>query len=154
MTQRSKLARLAELEREVAQLREQLDLPESELLHQGISKREWLFAEAERVARLGSWVYDLPCNEVYWSDGLYRILGLHRASTPASTEAFFNAVHPDDRARVRAASKVAPEPIDCRIVRPSGEIRQLHLQGEYSDGPDGPSTQIVGTVLDETDKKQ
>ncbi len=134
-------------------MRKQAGLPEAELAPYGVSKREWLFAEAERVARLGSWVWDLPRNEVYWSDGLYRILGLDRAVVPASTEAFFHAVHPDDRARVRAASEVPPAPIDCRIVRPSGEVRQIHLQGAYTDGPDGPCSQIVGTVLDETDKK-
>ncbi|HEX6241034.1 MAG TPA: PAS domain-containing protein [Polyangiales bacterium] len=151
MTERQEPPRVAQPEREAAQHRAQL--PETKAAPQGGSRREWLFAEAERVARLGSWVWDLPCNEVYWSDGLYRILGLDRASVPASTEAFFSAVHPDDRARVRAASKDPPGPIDCRIVRPSGEIRAIHLLGEYSDGPDGPRTQIVGTVLDETDKK-
>src|SRR5687768_5042485 len=54
-------------------------------------------AEAEALARIGSWEWDIPANVVTWSDELYRIYGMEPRSIEPTYEAFLDRVHPDDR---------------------------------------------------------
>src|SRR5689334_4866414 len=61
-----------------------------------ISEREQLLLEAERIAHMGSWVWDVGTNQVVWSDELFRILGYDPEKDVATVEAFYAAVHPDD----------------------------------------------------------
>jgi PAS domain S-box-containing protein len=121
-----------------------------------LAEREELLREAERVAHLGTWTWDLGSGRVTWSDELFRILGLELGSVTPSVEAFFAAVHPEDRERAQAAGQqsirdgVLP-PVDCRIVRPDGSIR--HTTNSCSMLFDGQGTvrRWVGAVLDRTD---
>src|SRR5690349_7769681 len=75
----------------------------------GISlpEREELMREAERVAHLGTWTWDMESGRVTWSDELFRILGLSPAAATPSVEAFFGAVHPADRERAMATNEQA-----------------------------------------------
>ena len=72
MSESGKRARLLRLEAELAELRKELHIESSP---QEPSQREKLLLEAERVAKFGSWVWNLRSNEIVWSDELYRILG-------------------------------------------------------------------------------
>ena len=56
--------------------------------------------EAQRLARIGSWEWDIADGTVWWSDELYRIYGLEPGSIEPSYEEFLNYVHPDDRGAV------------------------------------------------------
>src|SRR5690348_14120282 len=56
-------------------------------------------AEAQRIAHMGSWAWDLATGRVDWSDELYSIFG-QTPGSPVSYETFLSRVHPDDRARV------------------------------------------------------
>lgn len=60
-------------------------------------------AEAHRIARLGSWWWDLDADEIYASDELRALYGLEPSSFPAAYEQFIEAVHPEDRSQVDAA---------------------------------------------------
>jgi PAS domain S-box-containing protein len=77
-----------------------------------------------------------------------------------STEAFFAAVHPADRERVQAASQsglsgaAQPPPIEFRIVRPSGEIREVRMEGAVLHTLDGTTAHVVGAVLDITEQRR
>ncbi len=73
--------RVSLLETENAALRAQLGISGEAPLGRGLSKREALLVEAERVAHLGSWAWDLASGEIEWSEELYRILGLSAART-------------------------------------------------------------------------
>src|SRR6478735_2031104 len=64
-------------------------------------------AEAHRIARLGSWWWDVEADEIYASDALRALYGLEASSFPATYEQFLDAVHPEDRPHVDAAVSVA-----------------------------------------------
>lgn len=124
-----------------------------------ISTREELLVEAERAAHMGSWIWNVPTNEVHWSDELYRLLGYDPATDTASTEAFFRAVHPDDVERVRAASSRSvatgvSEQVDYRVVRPDGSVRRVTMSGAILYDAAGAPKRIVGTVLDVTEERR
>jgi hypothetical protein len=57
-------------------------------------------AEAEALARVGSWEWDIPANVVVWSDQLFRIYGMEPGAVEPSYAGFLERVHEDDRASV------------------------------------------------------
>jgi PAS domain S-box-containing protein len=113
--------------------------------------------EAQSVARLGSWWYDVASGELDWSEECCRILGLDPATAERSFASFDARVYEKDRplvARLLDAEGKPPPRIDMdfRIVRPDGEIRFVHVRGraEASAG----SARLAGTLQDITRRKR
>jgi PAS domain S-box-containing protein len=153
------------LRREVVALRSRVaELQRAAARHEdteGISlaEREELLREAERIVHLGTWTYDLGNGRVSWSEELYRILGLEPGSMPPSVEAFFAAVHPEDRERAQATTAQAIRDgilplVDCRIVRPDGSIRHTTHSSSMLFDESGTTRRMVGSVLDRTESLQ
>lgn len=116
-------------------------------------------AEAQRIAALGSWDWDIAKGILRWSDGIYRIFGLSREDFGATYEAFLEIVHPDDRTRIRQAVNETlehgrPYVMEHRIIRPDGSERVVQERGEVSRGPDGSPLRMVGTVQDVTEQRE
>lgn len=116
-------------------------------------------ANAQRIARIGNWDWNIETGALQWSDEIYRIVGQTPQGFPATYEAFLNTVHPDDRDAVETAVAAAvsdrqPYNIDHRICLSDGEIRTVNEQGvvEYTD--EGVAVRMTGTVKDITDRKQ
>jgi two-component system, cell cycle sensor histidine kinase and response regulator CckA len=158
MDDEAKRATLRNHEAEAERLRQALGFDRNMPSPFGLSKRESLLVAAERVAHLGSWTWSLQTEEITWSDEFFRILGLDPAKHIPSSAAFFDAIHHEDRARVEAETQHAlevghPEPVEFRIVRPSGEIRNLRMDADFVRDARGLVTDVIGTALDETDKR-
>src|SRR5882762_4701847 len=115
--------------------------------------------EAERVAHVGYWVWDLDSDRVTWSDETYRIYGLIPQKGPIDLATIREMVHPEDRESVfRIAEeailgRVRPD-AEHRIVRPSGDVRTVHSQGDLKRDASGRPYQMFGTVQDITDRKR
>jgi PAS domain S-box-containing protein len=120
--------------------------------------RAWL-EEAQRVAHLGYWVWDLETNQVIWSDETSRIFGLVPQVGSFDVAKVFEMIHPDDR---DAVSRTAEEAIrsgtraDCehRLIRPNGEMRIVHSLGDLKKDSAGRPYQMFGTTQDITDRKR
>lgn len=110
-------------------------------------------AKAQELARLGNWDYDFEQQRWRWSDQLYRLLGFPVQGVSPSQVAFLQAVHPDDRVRVKQAidqaivEKTAYR-MDYRLLLPDGTERIVEEQVAVN------STNATGTVLDITEHKQ
>jgi PAS domain-containing protein len=114
-------------------------------------------AEAQRIAHLGSWDWDVRSGEMFWSDETYRLLGLAPNSRPANFEAFLQRISPTDRDRILRAfqesvAKRVPLHTECRIQRPHASDRVLLLQGKI-ENTQNRSESIAGFALDITDRK-
>lgn len=121
------------------------------------SERE--LTEAQQIAHLGSWQWDIASNKVSWSDELYRIYGLASQSVEITYEGFLERVHPDDRERVAgliAAAYQSGQPFDFehRLIRPDGIGRTLHAQGQVVQDETGQPIKMVGTGHDITEHKE
>ena len=116
-------------------------------------------AEAQRVAHVGSFVWDVGAPSPTWSDELYRIMGLDRESFLSTPEGISLLVHPDDRPMVErvmaeALATARPFAMQHRIVRPDGGVRVLDTRGEVLvDGSDRPA-RLVGVSQDITERKK
>jgi PAS domain S-box-containing protein len=125
---------------------------EKQLRHSEVS-----LAEAQRVARLGNWNWNISTNKLYWSDEVFRIFGLLPQEFGPTYEAFLNTVHADDRELVKksideALRRNKPFSIDHCIVRADGEVRTVHAQGKVTFDESGQAIRMVGTVQDVTDR--
>jgi len=123
-----------------------------------LRRSEKSLAEAQRIANLGNWDWNIVKNELYWSDEIYRIFGLEPQEFGATYEAFMSCVHPDDREYVDQSVKKALERsmdynIDHRIVLPGGRTRVVHEQAEITWNDGGEPILMIGTVQDITERK-
>lgn len=113
----------------------------------------------QKLAKLGSWVWDIRDRKVVWSPGLYEIYGLKDGEFDGTFESFLSRLHPDDRERVRATVLQAFEhgaafSLDERIVRPDGDVRHLLTAGEVIRDDAGHPRCMIGACQDVTGHKQ
>jgi PAS domain S-box-containing protein len=118
-------------------------------------------AEAQALARLGSWDWDVGSGAVNWSLEMYRIHGLHRDDGPITFERAIELAIPEDRARIQAnvaraleeRQELIPD-IEYRIVRPDGSTRTLYGKARAIRSTDGSVARMVGTVQDLTERRE
>jgi PAS domain S-box-containing protein len=120
--------------------------------------KAWL-EEAQRVAQVGYWVWDLETNRVDWSDETYRIFGLTPQKDNIDLAIVREMIHPEDREHVFRTAEEAIRSgarADCehRLLRPSGEMRIVHSLGDLKKDSSGRTYQMFGTTQDITDRKR
>lgn len=135
------------------------DITERRIMEEALRKNEARLANAQRVARMGFWDWDILNDDLYWSDEIYPIFGLSPDRFGASYEAFIELVHSDDRAMVQRHVEEALRhdtayDIDHRILHPMGEVRHVHEHGEVTRDGHGRPIRMFGTVVDVTDRKR
>ncbi len=111
--------------------------------------------EAQSIAQCGSWLWDISRNKTYWSDEMYRILGLVPQSVPPSS----HLIHPGDHQYYVAKMKEASDTrqiysAEHRIVRPNGEERMVLESGQPKYDTQQKLVSIVGTLLDITEQRR
>src|SRR5579872_505088 len=132
---------------------------ERQLLSRDLQESKASLEEAQRIAHVGSWVWDLEKNHVTYSDEYYRIFGLTPTKGPIDIATVREMIHPEDREYVfRIAEEAirAGERADCehRIVRPDGEIRIVHSLGDLKKDASGQAYEMFGVSQDITDRKR
>jgi PAS domain S-box-containing protein/putative nucleotidyltransferase with HDIG domain len=120
-----------------------------------VRRSEESLAQAQRVAHLGNWDWNIVDNGLAWSDEIYRIFGLQPQEFGATYPAFLERVHPDDRAYVqeevnKALRRERDYSIDHRIVLPDGSERIVHEKAMVLWDADGKPQRMIGTVQDVT----
>ena len=123
-----------------------------------LRRSEARLAEAQRIARLGHWEWDIPSGSLIWSREVFRIFGLEPGEVEPTYAFFLEQVYPEDRAMVEAAVEEALRgnqeyALDHRIARPDGSLRILHEQAEVVRDPDGRPVRMSGTVQDITERR-
>jgi PAS domain S-box-containing protein len=136
-----------------------LDMTERAEAQERLEMNEAKLAEAQQIARLGSWEWEIATDRVTWSDELYRIYGVHRDRFSGSYGSNLDRVHSDDRARVarvieNAVAERRPWSLDYRIVRPDGELRMIHARGEVVCDEQGRPAIVQGTCQDVTESRR
>jgi PAS domain S-box-containing protein len=133
-----------------ARLKETLD---------GLRRSEAKLEEAQRVAHVGYWERDLDTDRITWSDETYRIYGLTPGEGTITLAGMLERIHPEDRsiwsqAAAEALRGASRYDLEYRVVRPNGELRIVHGQGDLTrDTSDRPRS-MFGTIQDITDRKR
>jgi PAS domain S-box-containing protein len=145
--------RVAELQRRNARHRDSEPAQAMAPVDVAVSAREELLVEAERIAHVGSWIWNLETNAVFWSDELFRILGYDVERDQPAPEAYFARVHPDDRQRVqelsdRGVATGLAARIEHRLLLPGGVVRHITMNAAMLFDRTGTLRRVVGTVQD------
>src|SRR5271157_3559153 len=152
---------LAQAHRELLSSNNQLKLKEAERAQseERLRRNESMLAEAQRLAKVGSWNWDILSDQILWSDEHYRIFGLNPHEIGMTFERFLNLVHPDDRETVRRNVELAlqeGQPYECtmRAVHPDGTVRIVLSRAQVVRDDDGKAIRMFGTVQDITEQWQ
>ncbi|MGV3720918.1 MAG: PAS domain S-box protein [Actinomycetota bacterium] len=135
------------------------DVTENRRAEEALRQREASLAEAQRIAQLGSWDWDLAGGDIQWSDETFRIFGLEPQEFKPRYERYLAQVHPDDREMIREAVEAAlagtrEYRIDHRIIRPDGTERIVQGKAEVVRDESGHPLRMIGTAQDITERKQ
>ena len=133
---------------------------ERKIANEALEKSEAGLAEAQRIAHLGYWDWDILADTVFCSDEIYHIYGVTPDAASPSYEEFIRYAQPEDRQMLKEAVNDAlqgtkPYGLDYRIVRPDGSVRIIHDEGEVTFDASGKQPiRLMGTMQDITERKQ
>jgi PAS domain S-box-containing protein len=129
---------------------------ELETAFNSLKESEKGLAEAQRMAQIGNWEWDIATDKAFWSEEMYHIYGLNPQDPAPGLEEFLNYIKSDDRDYVVDALKKDPkgEPlfIDFRIITTDGEERTVHMLSEIIFYKENTPVRFRGTVQDITER--
>jgi two-component system sensor histidine kinase/response regulator len=116
-------------------------------------------AQAQQLALIGSWEWDIATGRATWSAEQFRMLGLAPGELEPSFFTYFEFVHPDDRSRVEHLVRRAlesGESFDCehRVIGENEAVRIVHARAHVVTTPRGERIKVVGTVQDITERRR
>ena len=125
----------------------------------GRKQNEEALATAQRVARIGSWSWDLSKGTLTFSEELRRILEGAVGTDNVDYETFLALVHPEDLSLLQIAveqAAVKGESGDTayRLILPKGTVLTAHIQWDVIFGPQGNPVQLIGMMQDITERMQ
>jgi diguanylate cyclase (GGDEF)-like protein/PAS domain S-box-containing protein len=137
----------------VAAARSERDVAEQALAT--LAHKERILEDAQRLARVGSFEWDVREQRTTWSEELYRIVGLDPTADPPGYGAVRKLLHDEDRAIVdaiveRSCREWTPYESVHRIIRPDGQVRTLECHTRVERDAAGEPLRMVGTALDIT----
>ncbi|MGV8056850.1 MAG: PAS domain S-box protein [Smithellaceae bacterium] len=135
------------------------DITERKQMEEALRKSKSDLAEAQRIAKIGSWKFDVATNTVQWSEELYKIFDVDRKKFGGLYESFLQRVHPDDRMKALETNQKAIEKgesfnLSYRIVTGDNQIKHIQEIGYTMKDDNGNITGLFGTAQDITDQKK
>ena len=135
-----------------------IDIEDRKQAEEKLKHSEVQLAQAQRLAHVGSWDWDLRTNKVTWSEELYRIFGLEPGTIMVAGDAI-SFIHPDDQDLVRSTVKGAVANKErysfyYRVLRPDGTERIAHSRGAVLTDERGEAIRVFGATQDVTELKQ
>jgi PAS domain S-box-containing protein len=136
------------------------DVTDREILIDQLQRSESLYKQAQSLAHLGNWMYDVANDKLFLTDELYRIYGLEPQVTDLGWSSFMEMVHADDRESVSAfVAEVTKtgKPFEMyhrNIRKDDGTTRTLHVRGEGLKDEKGNVYQLFGTTQDVTEQQR
>jgi PAS domain S-box-containing protein len=133
-----------------------VDITKEKKIIEDFASNKFLLEEAQRLAHIGSFEWDIFSNKVKWSDEMFKIYGLNAQTFDVTYESFLGQIHPADKDKTRKVIETAvkdakPFISEERILRPTGEIRYLQTKGKFIHEK-GNAVKLIGVCKDITDQ--
>ncbi len=123
-----------------------------------LRRSEARLAEAQRIAGIGSWEFDIATGAIVWSEETFRLLEFDPAQGAPTVEDLMRRYHPDDvpmhLAVIQKCSEDGlPYAFDIRALMNDGSLRWFHALGQAVGDAQGRPTRLFGTIRDITEAK-
>ena len=134
------------------------DIEELKRVEDALKRSEAYLAEAQRLTHTGSCAIDGTSREIlYWSEEMFRLFGFDPQQGLPLWDQWVQRIHPEDRDKFKmAGDRTFLEKVHCdvefRTVTPDGTVKQIHGIGDPVLSPSGELVQVVGTMIDVTER--
>lgn len=134
------------------------DINERKKAEKLLKESEQRLLEAQHLAKMGSWEYDIENNIIKWSPEIFRIFELKPNDFEATYQAFLNLIHPDDRIKfdtlyLNSINNAKPYLSIHRLLCHDGRIKYVENRGKTTYDKNGIAIKSQGTVQDITERK-
>jgi PAS domain S-box-containing protein len=124
-----------------------------------LEREQLKLSEAQKIAHIGNWEWDIEKNNIIWSEELYHIYGLNPQELTISSDKISNMMHAADRAHISeniAEAKKTHEPFSFyyRIITADNSVKTIHTRGKVILDKTGQLIKMIGTDQDVTDRVQ
>ncbi|MFC1490660.1 PAS domain S-box protein [Candidatus Latescibacterota bacterium] len=135
------------------------DVTEQKIAEELTKKSYQLLADAQRIAHVGSWSWDVTTGSVDWTDQVYEIFGLDPNEFEPQIDSVVKRFHPDDQEIAQhliqqSIKNHTPFTVKSRIILPSGEIRNIFSTSQPEFDENGELIRIAGTMQDITESER
>jgi PAS domain S-box-containing protein len=136
------------------------DIEERKRAEGALKRSEAYLAEAQRLTHTGSCALDGTSHEIlYWSEEMFRLFGFDPQQGLPMWDQWVQRIHPEDRDKFRMAGDrtfldKVPCDVEFRTVTPDGTVKQIHGIGHPVLSPSGELVQVVGTMVDVTERRR
>lgn len=135
------------------------DITERVRIRDMLEERTSMLDEAEHLAHLGHWRWDIVSDKLWWSEEIYRIRGLDPNNIDPDFNRTLSTYHPEDQPHVEKCVRGVAQThesteFEARIVRPDGEIRYVRVKGQYSPATPDAHEAVFGIFQDITTEKK
>ncbi len=135
----------------------QRDLTDRKKVSDALNESQLRMNEAQRIGKIGNWIWLPERNKIQWSEEMYHIFGI-KPRADMTTKRPLKFFYPADRIRIIEATNKArktgqQQSLECRIILPGGEIRHVYAAGEVQLDKNGKLEKVVGICQDITERK-
>ncbi|HEY0042326.1 MAG TPA: PAS domain-containing protein, partial [Flavisolibacter sp.] len=134
------------------------DVTEKQTLIRELRKSESMYKQAEKIASMGNWNWDVKTNRLEWTDELYRIYSLQPQAEEMTIERFLSFVHPDDLDFVKVGVEELKTQTSLdytfRIITQDGTEKWLRSIAQANLDENGEIVSVIGTEQDVTEKQK
>ncbi len=135
------------------------DLTDIKQHEMSLIQHQTQLSEAQRIGRMGHWIWRVGDDHLVWSDQIYRIFGVARDKFTPTIDNVNALLHRRDSGRMsqalqRAMLERKDYDMEFRIIRPDGQARFLNLQGKCEVDSDGDIIALFGIMQDVTERIQ
>jgi PAS domain S-box-containing protein len=135
------------------------EITDRKMAEEALRESEARLARAQRIGRMGSWMWDLGTGRQQWSDETFRIFGYEPGEVEESREFFLARVHPEDVEHVRSVvaemlERREPFSLEYRIRWPDGSVRTIQAESVIRVDDEHGALRLEGMVMDVTERKE